>query len=52
VDTESGEFQESRFQHREEGEKFYRDLATRGVKVQVGMEASGKRAGLSDCWQS
>ena len=52
VDSETGEYQEGRLQHREEAEKFYRDLATRGVKVQVGMEASGKRAGLSDCWQS
>ena len=42
VDSESGEFQESRLQHREEAEKFYRDLATRGVKVRVGMEASGQ----------
>src|SRR5215831_14472130 len=42
VDNESGEFQESRLQHREEAEKFYRDLASRGMKVQVGMEASGQ----------
>jgi transposase len=28
-------------QHREEAEKFYRDLAAQGVKVRVGMEASG-----------
>ena len=41
VDTESGEFQEQRLLHREEGEKFYRDLAARGIKVRVGMEASG-----------
>ena len=27
VDTETGEFQERRLQHREEAEKFYRDLA-------------------------
>jgi len=27
--------------HREEAEKFYRDLAARGAKVRVGMEASG-----------
>jgi len=42
VDTETGEYQESRLQHREEAEKFYRDLAARGVKVRVGMEASGQ----------
>jgi len=28
-------------QHREEAEKFYRDLAVQGMKVCVGMEASG-----------
>jgi hypothetical protein len=28
-------------QHREEAEKFYRDLAPQGMKVGVGMEASG-----------
>src|SRR5262249_27366409 len=42
VDNETGEYQESRLQHREEAEKFYRDLATHGVKVRVGMEASGQ----------
>jgi len=41
VDTDTGELQERRLQHREEAEKFYRDLATQGVKVRVGMEASG-----------
>jgi transposase len=39
VDTETGEFQEKRLLHREEGEEFYRALA--GRKVRVGMEASG-----------
>jgi transposase len=42
VDTETGEFQESELQHREQAEKFYRDLAARGVQVRVGMEASGQ----------
>ena len=42
VDTETGELQERRLQHREEAEKFYRDLAAEGVKVRVGMEASGQ----------
>jgi transposase len=28
--------------HREEAEKFYRDLAAQGVKVRVGMEGSGQ----------
>jgi transposase len=41
VDTETGELQERRLEHRDEAEKFYRDLRTRGVSVRVGMEASG-----------
>ncbi len=41
VDSETGEFQEKRLGHPEEAEKFYRDLAAQGVKVRVGMEASG-----------
>jgi len=41
VDTDSGEFQEQRLQHREEAERFYRELAGHGVAVRVGMEASG-----------
>jgi transposase len=42
VDTDSGELQERRMQHREEAEKFYRALAAQGMKVRVGMEASGQ----------
>ena len=38
VDTDSGEFQERRLQHREEAEKFYRELAAQGIQVRVGME--------------
>jgi hypothetical protein len=41
MDTETGELQERRLAHREEAEKFYRDLAGQGMKVRVGMEASG-----------
>jgi len=41
VDTETGELQERRLQHREEAEKFCRELAAQGMKVRVGMEASG-----------
>jgi transposase len=41
VDTESGESEERRLQHREEAERFYRELAARGVAVRVGLEASG-----------
>jgi transposase len=41
VNSETGELQERRLKHREEAEKFYRDLAAQGMKVGVGMEASG-----------
>jgi len=40
VDTDTGELQD-RLAHREEAEKFYRNLAAQGMKVRVGMEASG-----------
>jgi transposase len=42
VDTDTGELQERRLEHREEAEKFYRDLAAQGMKIRVGMEASGQ----------
>ena len=42
VDTDTGEFQERKLQHREEAEKFYRDLAAQGMKVRVGMKSSGQ----------
>jgi len=41
VDTDTGELQERRQEHSEVAEKFYRDLAAQGMKVRVGMEASG-----------
>ena len=42
VDTETGECGERRLNHREgEAEKFYRELAQRGVSVRAGMEATG-----------
>ena len=41
VDSDTGEVREQRLLHREEAEKFYRDLAAQAVKVRVGMEASG-----------
>lgn len=41
LDRETGEFEERRLQHREEAERFYRELGSRGVAVCVGMEASG-----------
>ena len=33
VDTETGELQERRLEHREEAEKFYRDLGAQGMRV-------------------
>jgi transposase len=42
VDSETGEVQERRLEHREEAEKFYRELGAQGKKVRVGMEASGQ----------
>jgi transposase len=41
VDTDTGELQEQRLQHREEAEAFYRELAARAVQVWIGIEASG-----------
>jgi transposase len=41
VDTETGEFQERGLAHREDAEKFYRDLAAQGKRTRLGMGASG-----------
>jgi transposase len=41
VDTATGDCGERGLEHREEAEKFYREPA-RGMKVRVGMEASGQ----------
>ena len=41
VNTETGELDERRLNHREEAEQFYRDLEGRGFAIRVGMEASG-----------
>src|SRR6202051_3103394 len=42
VDTETGEYGERQLNHSAgEAEKFYRELAARGVSVRVGMEATG-----------
>ncbi len=42
VDPETGEGDERRLNHSDgEAEKFYRELAARGVSVRVGMEATG-----------
>jgi len=42
VDTETGEYAERQLNHSDrEAEKFYRELAARGVSVRVGMEATG-----------
>ena len=42
VDTDTGELEERRLEHREEADKFYRELAVQAKKVRVGMEASGQ----------
>jgi transposase len=42
VDTDTGELEERRLEHGEEAKKFYRDLGAQGMKVRVGMEASGQ----------
>ena len=41
VDTGTGELQERRLEHREEAERFYHDLVAQGMKVRVGIEATG-----------
>jgi transposase len=41
VDTETGDCGEQRLEHCEGAQKFYRELATQGKAVRVGMEASG-----------
>ena len=41
MDTDTGECGERRLEHREEAEKFYRELAAHAMTVRVGMEASG-----------
>ncbi len=42
VDTQTGEGDERRLNHSDgEAERFYRELAARGVSVRVGMEATG-----------
>ena len=42
VDTETGEYEERQLKHSAgEAEKFYRELAARGVSVRVGIEATG-----------
>jgi hypothetical protein len=33
VDTETGDYGEQRLEHREEAEKFYRDLVAQGVRI-------------------
>ena len=51
VDTETGEFQEKRLGHREEAEKFYRELAGRGCRSWE-WKPAGTHAGSNDCWPS
>ena len=44
VDTDTGEFQERRLQHREEAEKFYRELAAQGQESARGHGSQWTRA--------
>ena len=48
VDTDTGEFQERRLQHREEAEKFYRDLAAQGMQVRVSVLDTGRHCQRGD----
>jgi transposase len=41
VDTDTGELAERRLGHREQAERFYRELKQRNLAVRVGMESSG-----------
>src|ERR1700751_3343106 len=41
VNTDTGELSEARLGHKEQAERFYRELSQRGVPVRGGMEASG-----------
>jgi hypothetical protein len=53
LDTESGECGERRLLHSNgEAETFYRKLKEQGVRVRVGIEATGTRAGSSVCWRN
>ncbi len=42
VDTETGECQERRLRHCAEAEHFYRALKRQGLRVRVGIEATGQ----------
>lgn len=44
VDTETGDCVERRVEHREDAEKFYRDLAAQGATVRVGTEKKSMAA--------
>jgi hypothetical protein len=45
--------QERRLQHREQAERFYRDLAAQAVSVRVGMEASiASTLGIDSGWMT
>ena len=41
MDRDTGELGERRLVHRQEAEQFYQKLQEQGLKVRVGMEASG-----------
>ena len=50
-DSETGEWNELRLEHREEAEKFYRDLASQGMKVRVGNRRASARSGHGTHWR-
>ena len=54
VNAETGESGERRLLHKDgEAERFYRDLKLRGVRVRVGIEATGATpAGSNGYWRS
>jgi transposase len=50
---ETGECGEQELNHSDgQAERFYRDLQQRGIRVRVGMEATGYSRRSSACWQS
>jgi hypothetical protein len=52
-ETETAECGERRLNHSDgEAEKFYRELAARGISVRVGMEATGYSRWFELYWQS
>jgi hypothetical protein len=49
VNTDTGELNEARLEHKEQAERFYRELSQRGVTVGWAWKPVGIRAGSSAC---